>query len=73
MSGQFEEWSRIETTWDRCRTNGHTANGDCQIRVGIFLGLAIFNLTALGLEAPAAAATRLWTNNALAETFVRNN
>jgi hypothetical protein len=22
-------------------TNGHTANGDCQIRVGIFLGLGI--------------------------------
>jgi hypothetical protein len=31
----------METTWDRCGTFGHTANGDCQIRVGVFLGLAI--------------------------------
>jgi hypothetical protein len=41
MSGQFEERSRTETAWDRCGTFGHTANGGCQIRVGMFLGLGI--------------------------------
>jgi hypothetical protein len=57
MSGQFEEQSRMETTWDRCETNGHTANGDCQIRVGNILGLAILISLRLASEAPAAASS----------------
>jgi hypothetical protein len=51
MSGQFEEWSRMNSV-ELVRTNGHTADGDRQIRAGMSLGLGILISLPLASKRP---------------------